>query len=810
MLNNCLLLPLTCLFFFFTCPSLIIASTFNNCGCDCLKDAKLYFELADKVYSNPTDKDLLKKYTDGNWEFIRKYDRSEYCQDLSLVKAAFTCSLTKEQCKYDGFYAALYKNKKTDTYAIAFRGTHFASIPDWITNIKNYFGLGGDNCVNTQYDRAYHITADLVGKYGPQNLVVVGHSLGGGLASYVALRYGLNAYVYNTARNSWLTASQSHKDAKILSYITYDKLTEIKDIVSSTTGFRTKKTTDYHIPVVVNNSATPQLEETASKIYKKLKHITLGLKLAEVLVGVKLHGRPNFEKYFQIHDCNQTKHNNCPNIKNDTPKPLATAIIFDHSGSMADEQKINYARKATLAFPQYMNQDDLLSVSIFSNDAITPVGLELQERTEISPALQSILPILVPDGATNIGAGLERGLEQLCTVPGEKLKKGALLLSDGMNNTGEYNTVVQQYKDYNIPIYTVKFGDEASEVSLRKIAEQTGGVFMDSNQQTVAGVYAGIYDAINGNSVVAAYHDYMRPTGRLAYQVDVTPGASSMNINTSWQGSKLKTIFTSPSGSTFSGDQLPHQADRFESGSITQFTQILNPEAGRWKLDISWEEPPSEAERVNLLVSEHTDVYTSILGFSPEYNVGDTVTINVQAAELDGGNNKIALSNAKVKAKVQIPGPEVIRMILAQSSKLRVYNDVRQDITREVELFDDGEHNDYNKGDGIFGGFFTETELNGSYIVTAHIEGSKSNGGYVNRHSTGSFQVGSLQDAEVTTSQIMQYSRALEDRMRNKVVNPLGGMQSSGASLDMSSGEAKFNLRKRKKRSRSLMDNLSN
>ena len=125
----------------------------------------------------------------------------------------------------------------------------------------------------------------------------------------------------------------------------------------------------------------------------------------------------------------------------------------------------------------------------------------------------------------------------------------------------------------------------------------------------------------------------------------------------------------------------------------------------------------------------------------------------------------------------------------------------------DVELFDDGVHNDYKAEDDIFGGFFTETQLNGSYIVTAYIEGNKTNGTHINRRSTGTFQVGSLQDAEVTTSEIMQYARQLEERMKAKVANPLGGMQSTG-SPDRANGNALGS--KRKKRSRSLMDSLSN
>lgn len=466
------------------------------------------------------------------------------------------------------------------------------------------------------------------------------------------------------------------------------------------------------------------------------------------------------EKYlYNPYNTKPVVNTNCSNIKSDTPKPLATAIVFDHSGSMANERKIDYAREATFTFSPHMKQDDLLSVSIFSNDADTPAGLELKKRADILPALHSILPTIAPNGQTNIGAGLERGLEQLCTASGEKLKKGALLLSDGMNNVGSYDAVVQDYKKWQVPIYTVRFGSQASAENLRKIAENTGGVYMDSNQETVTGIYSRMYHHINGDSTIIASHDPMSPTGKLAYHVDVTPGADSLHVNTSWQGSRLKTVFSSPSGSTFSGDQLPGPADRFEKGPISQYTQILNPESGRWKLDISWDEPPTVTERVNLLVSEHTDVYTSILGFSPEYRAGEQVTINVHAAELDGGNNKIPLKSGRVKAKVRIPGPEVIRMIKAQSANFQIYNDVIQDVTREVDLFDDGQHNDYKSEDGIFGGFFTETQLNGSYIVTAYIEGRKAKGTPVSRRSTGTFQVGPLQEAEVTTSEIMQYVR---------------------------------------------------
>lgn len=494
----------------------------------------------------------------------------------------------------------------------------------------------------------------------------------------------------------------------------------------------------------------------------------------------------------------------CQNIRSSTPKPLATAIVFDKSGSMADERKIDYAREASFTYAREMKSEDLLSLSAFSSDAATPAGLEIKSKELIFPNLVQIMPTLQPDGQTNIGSGLAAGMKQLCSVPSDQVKKGALLLSDGMNNVGNYDAIVTDYRDLGIPIYTVKFGKEASEKDLREIAAKTSGIYLDSDTTNLTDAYRYIYAAINGDSVRIASHDPMGPNDSLSYKVDVSSDAKALQVGTSWQGSRLKTVLTSPSGAVYSGNQLPNQTDRFEAGPITQFTQINTPETGRWQIDLTWDDPPPATERVNLFVSEHSDVYVSLYGFSPEYSPGQQVTMNVHAAELDGGNNKIPLKNVRIRAKVQIPGPEVIRIIQAQGTNVRVTEDISQKIYRDVELFDDGQHADYNEGDGIFGGIFSETSLKGSYIVSVHIDGERTNGTPVSRDSRGAFHVGPLLDNEVFTSDLMQYAQQFEERMKPMVLNPLGKMQGNEASGVEPPATGK------KTQSRSLMDRISN
>ncbi len=103
-----------------------------------------------------------------------------------------------------GFHAELYYNKVTDTYVISFRGTEGKDIND----IKTDATIGGNvlldaNIEIKQYELALQI-AKMINNI-PQKerdnlkIEVVGHSLGGGLASIVGLATGMDAKTFNAA-----------------------------------------------------------------------------------------------------------------------------------------------------------------------------------------------------------------------------------------------------------------------------------------------------------------------------------------------------------------------------------------------------------------------------------------------------------------------------------------------------------------------------------------------------------------------------------------------------------------------------------
>ncbi|MBC7991394.1 MAG: DUF2974 domain-containing protein [Luteimonas sp.] len=91
-----------------------------------------------------------------------------------------------------GFQAAIYTDGN-GRYVLAFAGTDPTSIPDWIANGGQ--GLGFETA---QYRDAMALAQEASAEWG-DNLVITGHSLGGGLASAAALATDSPAVTFNAA-----------------------------------------------------------------------------------------------------------------------------------------------------------------------------------------------------------------------------------------------------------------------------------------------------------------------------------------------------------------------------------------------------------------------------------------------------------------------------------------------------------------------------------------------------------------------------------------------------------------------------------
>jgi Ca-activated chloride channel family protein len=158
-------------------------------------------------------------------------------------------------------------------------------------------------------------------------------------------------------------------------------------------------------------------------------------------------------------------------------EPMNLAVVLDRSGSMADQGKIEYAKKAVLALIDQLREEDLFSLVIY-DDVITV--LREARRMGSKSELRRLLDDITPRGATNLGGGLSEGLRQVERNRDREYLNRVVLLSDGLANRGttdpyELRRIAQRYRARSISITTMGVGLEYNENLMMGLAESGGG-----------------------------------------------------------------------------------------------------------------------------------------------------------------------------------------------------------------------------------------------------------------------------------------------------------------------------------------------
>lgn len=92
-----------------------------------------------------------------------------------------------------GFAANVYRDADGH-YVLAFQGTDPTSLDDWGANVQQGVGL-----LSLQHAQAIALAGAVEASVGDDNLVLTGHSLGGGLASTASVATGVPAVTFNAA-----------------------------------------------------------------------------------------------------------------------------------------------------------------------------------------------------------------------------------------------------------------------------------------------------------------------------------------------------------------------------------------------------------------------------------------------------------------------------------------------------------------------------------------------------------------------------------------------------------------------------------
>ena len=168
-------------------------------------------------------------------------------------------------------------------------------------------------------------------------------------------------------------------------------------------------------------------------------------------------------------------------------------IVLDQSGSMRG-QKIEYARQAVSNLLSSLSSQDRFAIIGYSDGVWRYTGL--QNMTDINrDNVQSLIYSLGVGGNTNLGAGLQEGINTLLTSSRNGNVQKVILISDGLANRG----IIEPHRlgnmasiaiEQEFAISTVGVGNDFNEQLMTTIADKgAGNYYYLANPQTFAQVF---------------------------------------------------------------------------------------------------------------------------------------------------------------------------------------------------------------------------------------------------------------------------------------------------------------------------------
>jgi Ca-activated chloride channel family protein len=166
-----------------------------------------------------------------------------------------------------------------------------------------------------------------------------------------------------------------------------------------------------------------------------------------------------------------------PTVEPVRSRPMNLAVVLDRSGSMADEGKIEYAKRALYTLIDQLQPEDIFSLVIY--DDVIEV-LRHAQRVRDKRELRHLVDEVYPRGATNLGGGMVEGLRQVEGNLGKEYLNRVILMSDGLANRGitdrsQLERIARRYRAKSISLTTMGVGLDYNENLMVGLAESGGG-----------------------------------------------------------------------------------------------------------------------------------------------------------------------------------------------------------------------------------------------------------------------------------------------------------------------------------------------
>lgn len=182
-------------------------------------------------------------------------------------------------------------------------------------------------------------------------------------------------------------------------------------------------------------------------------------------------------------------------------KPAAVLMVLDVSGSMAADvegsgaSRLELAQQATTAAVTDLESQDAVGLWAFSDELVHGANpwTELVEVSDVEaavPAIEEIVPRLLPDGGTALYATTRAAHDVMSEQDTEGAIVGVVLLTDGVNehSDNDLDSLLEQLESEGtstgVRVFTIGYGEDADQATLTAIAEASRARSYDVSDPT--------------------------------------------------------------------------------------------------------------------------------------------------------------------------------------------------------------------------------------------------------------------------------------------------------------------------------------
>jgi hypothetical protein len=470
---------------------------------------------------------------------------------------------------------------------------------------------------------------------------------------------------------------------------------------------------------------------------------------------------------------------------------LDHVLVIDRSGSMASDEKMDAAKDAAKLYVDITRNSDGLAVVPYNED-VNPAPFPMTAVTtapNVRENAKSFIQALFPDGWTSIGDGLAEAVSQRAGSPTANPVCSYVLLSDGLENSSQFWSGVQaSVVASGCPVTAIAFGAASDETLMQNIATATGGAyfFNDVYVSAVAAAEANAagtpsktrldlgdtyeYAQSDGEGrerilaergTVPLNQDELNPAPDQIHKVMIDPSVTNAVFTLDWTaplyGQDLLLKLRMPDGTILTPEDRPYTFEDLRSEHLGW--RIPDPMPGTWELIVNARSTyVAEPIPYQVTVSARSNINAFLLlpaRLGIKYFTGNRLAL---PALLSGDG---PIGNARMVAIVTAPDGTETR----------------------IRLFDDGQHDDGQAGDGFYNGYYTK--VNQAQLIPPNEDGPEP----TEPTDEGSYRVRLLIEGEDFQRQALGAFSVQEGEDVNNNGLPDPFETENGVSIDSSDGD---------------------